>query len=582
MSLFRPAPCPSPEASAIKPRPYQEEALDALDEHMRTKETNPCVVIPTGGGKSLLIAWAIQRWKHDYPPFRCMILAHRKELVEQNADELKGLWPGGDVGIYSAGLRQRDLDASVTYASIDSVATRAGEFPPFDLLLIDEAHRIPARGEGKYRSFIADAKAISPHLRVVGFTATPYRMGMGAICHEDHILQEICYEAHIGSLIDDGFLCGLRAKVGVELPDLSDVRRNSGGDYVQKALAEATDVPDVVQAAIREAMAAIQAEGRKSVVFFCVDVDHCHAVSRELRRYGIEAPIVTGKTRRAERDRIAEYFKQGRYRALCNVNVYTEGFNAKRVDCVVLLRPTLSAGLFAQMVGRGLRLHPQKEDCLVLDYARCIETHGPVDCLEAGEVRTIVCGSVSAPRCKLCKGDEGCEECGGSGFRPWPDGCGDTFSRALGTCPHCSWPIPPQEVEREEAEERERKMHEEKAAQAQIIGSQPEELKVDAVTLHRHRKPDKPDSLRVQYRCGITTHREWVCLDHEGFAGRKARQWWAARFGREEALSITVDKAMGDLFAPMAIQARTETITVVRRGKHSEIVGYQLSRKGVS
>lgn len=562
MSLFTAPSCPV--ASAIVPRPYQEEALDALDEHMRTKDTNPCVVIPTGGGKSLLIAWAIQRWKHAHPPFRGMILAHRKELVQQNAAELQGLWPGGDIGIYSAGLRRRDLDASVTYASIDSVFNKAGDFPPLDLLLIDEAHRIPARGEGKYRRFIQECKAINPRLRVVGFTATPYRMGMGPICHKDHILQEVCYEAFIGSLIDDGFLCRLRAKVGVELPDLSEVRRNGKGDYVGKSLAEAVDVPDVVQAAVREAMAAIQAENRKSVVFFCVDVDHCTAVSRELRRYGIEAPIVTGKTKRGERDRIAESFKAGRYRALCNVNVYTEGFNAKRVDCIVLLRPTLSAGLYAQMVGRGLRLHPQKEDCLVLDFARCVETHGPVDCLEVGEVRVIVCGSV------VTKVAEDV---------PQPPSCGDTFSRALGACPFCGWKIPPQEVEREEAVEAERKMHEAEAAQAQILGSVPEEFAVTAVTVHRHRKPGKPDSLRVQYRCGITTYREWICLDHEGFAGRKGRDWWAERFGLHAAKEATVAGAIADLFTASAIQDVTEAITVVRRGRNSEILGYKLRRQ---
>ena len=579
MSLFGSVPAPPLSASAVQPRPYQSEALEALNDHLASKPTNPCVVLPTGAGKSLVIAWAVQGWKHDYPPFRVMILAHRKELVEQNAAELVGLWPGGDIGVYSAGLRRRDLDASVTYASIDSVYDRAGEFAPLDMVLVDEAHRIPAKGQGKYRGFLKAATKINPRLRVAGFTATPFRMD-GPICHTDHILQEICYEAHVGDLIRDGFLCRLRSKVGVA-PDLDDVRRNGRGDYVQSSLSESVDQPEIVQEAVREAMAVIQAEERGSIVFFCVDVDHCEAVSRELRRYGLEAPVVTGKTRRVERDRIAENFKAGRYRALCNVNVYTEGFNAKRVDCVVLLRPTLSAGLYAQMVGRGLRLHPDKTDCLVLDYARCIETHGPVDCLMAGEVRVIVCGSVSPPRCRQPKDEcgEGCADCGGSGFLPWKEGCGDTFSRALGECPHCGWEIPPQEVARaaeEERAERERKMHEARAAQAAILGSEPETLQVDGVTLHRHRKSGSPDSLKVQYRCGLATVREWICLDHEDFAGRKARRWWARRFGAASAETATVDSAINDLFVAAALKDMTRTITVERRGKHYEIVGYGL------
>lgn len=581
-SLFATTEPPPIEASKIPPRPYQLEALEALDLHMRTKDTNPCVVLPTGSGKSLVIAWAVQQWKRDHPPFRCAILAHRKELVEQNAAELQGLWPGGDVGVYAAGLRRRDLDAAITYASIDSCWNRWNEFPPFDVLLIDEAHRIPAKGEGKYRSFINGCRKSNKSLRVAGFTATPHRLGLGPICHRDHILQEVCYEANVGDLIRDGYLCRLRSKVGTELPDLSAVKTNGEGDYVQAALAKAIDVPSVVHHAVREAMAAIQAEGRKSVVFFCVDVSHCQAVAGELRRYGLDAPIVTAKTKDHERDRIARGFKEGRYRALCNVNVFTEGFNAKRVDCVVLLRPTLSAGLYAQMVGRGLRLHPDKQDCLVLDFARCIETHGPIDCLEPGEVRVIVCGSVQWPPYCRC-GVRVSEHTGEHevDVLPYdgPPGCGDTFSRVRGACPHCGWVIPPAEVNREAAEQAEaaeRKLHEAEAAKLAILGSEPEEVTVSGVTVHRHKKPNMPDSLVVQYRCGLSTFREWICLDHEGYAGRKARTWWARRFGLEEAKVVTVDSAVDDLFTAKALQEMTETITVVRRGRNYEILDHKL------
>ena len=112
----------------MQPRPYQQAALDALHRHICEKETNPCVVIPTGGGKSALIGWAIQRWKETCPWFRCIILAHRKELIEQNADELRGFLPGGDIGLFSAALDRRDYDSSILFASIDSVYRRAGEF----------------------------------------------------------------------------------------------------------------------------------------------------------------------------------------------------------------------------------------------------------------------------------------------------------------------------------------------------------------------------------------------------------------------------------------------------------------------
>jgi len=376
---------------------------------------------------------------------------------------------------------------------------------------------------------------------------------------------------------------------------MSGVKRNAGGDYVEASLAEVMDRADVVQLAVREVMAVVTAERRKSIVFFCVDHDHCKRVSVELRRYGIEAPMVTSKTPSHERARIVERFKAGQLRALCNVNVYTEGFNARRVDTVVLLRPTLSMGLYCQMIGRALRLHESKADALVLDYARCIETHGPVDCLMAGEVRVIRCGSVK-PSCFVCRGtrrvqtpvmvaDDGLMEEADCGFcMPMAPGCGDTFSRALGACPHCGWKIPPQEVARAEAEEKavaERKLHEAEASRRAILGSEPEELKVDQVTLHRHRKQGMPDSVAVQYRCGIATYREWVCLDHEGFAGKKARQWWRRRFGLAETggLPITVDHALGDMFHARTLEEVTETITVVRRGRQHEITGHKLRTK---
>jgi DNA repair protein RadD len=226
MNLFAP---PSIRDGHIIPRPYQEEALEALDRHVMHKDNNPCVVIPTGGGKSVLMAWAIQNWKRDYPPFRCIILAHRKELVAQNAAELAGLWPGGDIGIYSAGLGRRDETHSILFASIDSVWRKWGEFPAWDCIIIDEAHRIPARGEGKYMAFLKGCRIANKNLRIVGFTATPFRMGCGPICHRDHILNEVVYEANVGDLIAQGFLCRLRSKVGDVQPDLDgrDGRRCS-------------------------------------------------------------------------------------------------------------------------------------------------------------------------------------------------------------------------------------------------------------------------------------------------------------------------------------------------------------------
>lgn len=532
--------------NTLVPRPYQKEALEALNHALKTRRDNPCVVLPTGSGKSLVIALAIKNWIEGYPEFRCIVLAHRQELVSQNYEEFISLGSGVDTGIYSAGLNRRDTSHAVTFAGIDSVHKRAGSFKSLDVIIVDEAHRIPVRGEGKYRSFIQLATLINPKLRVVGMTATPSRMGCGPICHKNHILNHVCYEANVGDLIRDGYLCKLRSKVSDESPDLANVKK-SNGDYTISSLAEAAQAGDLVERAVANAIGHMIAEKRRSIIWFCVDVEHAQAVSNTLAKHGIHAPAITGKTRKADRERISRQFESRQIHHVTNCNIYTEGFNVKHIDCIVLLRSTLSVSLFKQMVGRGLRTHPDKEDCLVLDYAHCIETHGPIDAQEEEKTRLEICKE-----------------------------CDEVFSRAVRICPACGWEIPKQEIERREAEEKEKKMHEERAAQMAILGSLPEELEVDSVSVDLHKKAGSPDSLRVSYRCGLRMFREWVCLNHEGYAGSKARLWWGHRFGHNNAIGMTTEKALQEMFLSTTLQEITKTITVQKTGKYYEIKAHKI------
>ena len=529
----------------MKPRYYQQAAIDAIDKHLCEKSSNPCVVIPTGGGKSPAMAWTMMNYKRQYRDFRAIVLAHTKELVAQNADKLLQVWPDAPLGIYAAGLKRRDTKPDLLFASIDSIYKKAFDLDPFDLIIVDEAHRIPPSGDGKYRRFIADCKIANPKSRVVGMTATPYRMGGGDVCHRDHILNEICYEIGVAELIEKKFLCPLRSKVGDAAPDLANVKKR-GGEYVTNSLSSVTDVPELVRDTIAEAVPMLA--DRKAIIFFCVDIPHCQHVSEELAKHGIEAPCVTGKTPAAERDKITERFVSGEIRAVCNVNVLTEGFDATRTDAIVLLRPTQSKGLYYQMVGRGLRLDDRKDDCLVLDFAECIHSHGPIDHLGGDGVRLTKC-----PECK------------------------EMFSRATRQCPACGWKIPKKQIEREEAEEAQRKMHNTVASRQNIISNgEPEELRVDAVKVHRHVKPGKPDSLRVTYRCGLRTFSEWVCLDHHGPAGSIAHGWWKRRFAGK---TPTVDTALQDIFLETSLSAITTSIKVKKKGKYHEIVGVTLCGK---
>jgi DNA repair protein RadD len=528
--------------SKMVPRPYQEAALTALHEHMCHRDTNPCIVLPTGSGKSPVMAWAIRRWKEQHPPFRCAVLAHTKELVHQNADKMSTVWPEADIGVYSAGLRRRDMHNAITFASIDSVFRRATDFDPWDMVFVDEAHRIPARAEGKYRRFIEEAKLNNKGLRVVGMTATPYRMGVGDICHENHVLQEICYEANVRGLIDQGYLCRLRSKVGQHTPDVSRVHKR-GGEYIPKELQAAVDHGGIVADAVSELVRIIRVEERQAVIVFCVGVEHCKHVSREFARHGIQAPALTGGTHVTVRDRICRDFKRGSLNVLCNVNVLTEGFDATRLDCIALLRPTESKGLYVQMVGRGLRIDERKEDCLVLDFAGCIERHGPIDAIDAGANSIEVC-----PECQ------------------------EAFSRAVRRCPACGWCIPKEKVEAAAAAESERKLHGRKAATHSILSGEPETYEVTIVTVTKHLKADKPDSLKIAYRCGLRTFNEWICLDHEGYAGSKAAGWWRRRFGSKADVP-SVSEALQNMFLSQQLTEITRSIQVRKDGRYWKIQG---------
>ena len=528
-------------------RPYQRDSIDALNDALRTRDDNPCIVLPTGAGKSLVMAITLDEWFAAVPTMRVMVLAHRKELVEQNADELEGVAPDLSVGVYAASLKRRETLKSITFASIDSVAKRSEDFPPQDVLLIDEAHRIPVKGEGKYRKFIDAMLARNPSMRVVGLTATPYRMGSGPICHRDHILNHVCYEANVGDLIRDGYLSPIRTCEGDHATlDLSNVKKTAG-EFNLKDLALQVDKAEVVAEAVKHMVGTVRRENRKSIIVFCIDIEHCKHVAGELRRYGIDAPYILGSTKMSERDRLVESFKAGEFQFLLSVDCFFEGFNCKRTDCVAMLRPTQSKGLWVQAVGRGLRLFEGKPDCLVLDYGDNIMRHGPIDLPEDVEVKLATCGD-----------------------------CANVFSRAVKCCPSCGWEIPPVQREMFAAEaERERVMHSAKAAAGMLL-NQPRWMDVNAVTIRLHRKAGKEDSVRLEFHCGMTLVKHWLTLDHDGYGSSQARKWLHDRgLPVYTSVSEMMDKCEGaDITAVVA------KVLVRYEGKYLKIAAWDINTPG--
>ena len=553
----------------IVPRPYQSEAVEAVYEHLRTKDNNPCVVLPTGTGKSLVLAQiakdSVEKWNG-----RVLILAHVKELLEQNADKIRKLCPELKIGIYSAGLRSRDTTEQVIVAGIQSVYNKACELDAFDLVIVDEAHLISSEGDGMYRTFLADMKVINPHVRVIGLTATPFRLKGGLICKPENILNEICYEAGLKEMIQQGYLSPLISRAGRAEANLANLHIR-GGEFISDEVAAAMDNDALVTSACREIVELTR--DRKSVLIFTASVDHCNHVAEKIQAFsGKECAIVTGDTSPAERAEIIARFK-GEFipadlfgtpkpplKFLANVNVLTTGFDAPNTDCVVMLRPTNSPGLLIQCAGRGTRLSPEtgKTNCLFLDYGGNILRHGPLDMIKVKEPGSGKGGDAPAKKCPQCLA---------------------LIHAGYTACPECGYVFPPKESNDKMTQT---------ASSAGVISGQVDYTDYEVLDVYycvhekRGADPDAPKTMRVDYQVGFNEFKsEWVCPEHTGYARGKFEKWWHERAAlgcpmpgsAREAVSLANE---GLLAAPELI-----TVKTIAGERFERITGWRLKERPV-
>lgn len=401
-------------------RPYQEQAVNDLMQWFADgNDGDPCLVMPTGSGKSHIVAAICKLAVTHWPETRVLMLTHQRELIAQNYEKMLLHWPDAPVGIYSAGMGRRELSESITFAGIQSIRNRAAEVGHIDLVLIDEAHLVSHRNEGGYRRMLNALRETNPAMRVIGLTATPYRLGHGYITDGDALFSSLIEPVSIEALIGYGFLSELRSKSTCHQIDTSGVRKRAG-EYVEKDLQAAINTPLANEAVADEIIA--RAEGRRSWLVFCTGVDHAHAMRDLLRERGVIAETVTGQTPKNERDDLFQRFKEKEVTALTGANVFTTGFDAPNVDLIALVRPTMSTGLYLQMAGRGLRIAPDKKDCLVLDFAGLIKQHGPI----------------TSPR-----PPEKAPEGGGEAPVKVCEQCDELVHTAVKICPACGFVFPP-------------------------------------------------------------------------------------------------------------------------------------------
>ncbi len=316
------------------------------------------------------------------------------------------------------------------------------------------------------------------------------------------------YEAKVVDLIRDGYLSPLLSKATATKFDLTGVAKR-GGEYVPSALERAVDKDDVTASAVAE-MVTLGAD-RRAWLAFCSGVDHAAHVRDAVRTHGLTCEMVTGDTPTGERDRIIGAFKAGRVRCLASVGVLFTGFNVPHVDLVALMRPTCSAGIYVQSVGRAFRMAPGKADALVLDYAGLVKKFGPVDTIEVthGYIKPDP-DAEKEVRAKECPN------------------CQALIAISFRHCPHCDYEFPriAEEPKHDATADGERSI---------LSTAPPAWIGVSNMRLYRHEKPGRTPTLRVEYSCGLAVHREWVCIEHTGFAGDKASRWWQNLGGRQIA-----------------------------------------------
>ncbi|MCP4552477.1 MAG: DEAD/DEAH box helicase [Bacteroidetes bacterium] len=475
-------------------RQYQTDCVNFLFKDVLAG-FNSLVAVPTGGGKTIILARFIAKYLDHYPDHKIVVLSHTESILLQDFETLQDFF-NKPVGLYSSGLKVKEI-RQITVAGIQSIYKQGKLFKNTDLIIIDECHTCPTKGRGMYWRFFDVVKC-----QRVGLTATHFRTGHGYL-HEgkgawfDKLSYDLCTMDNFNKLVDDRYLTKLYCKP----PDLQlnvDKVKTTAGDYNLKDLAQTVDRDSITKEAIKELISF--GKNYKSWLIFAINIEHADNINRILVKEGINSEVLHSKNN-GDRHSITERFKNGKIQSLVTVGMLTTGFDAPNTDLICLLRPTKSPVLHVQMVGRGLRTASDKSHCLVLDFAGNTARLGPINNIQ-----------VPIKNKKKGKGQQIVKAC---------VQCGCLFHPTVKVCDVCGYEFIFKEKIKPKFDDKEI---------VQRNNSQEEWLQVTDVHYKIHHKKDKPDSLRVTYKCGLYTINEYICYDHEGYARKIAENWVKQRF----------------------------------------------------
>lgn len=501
-------------------RYYQRRGVDAVFNYWGEESGHPLVDMATGAGKSLSMATLILELVAGWPDMRVVNCTHVIELVEGNFQELIGLSPFAPAGIYAASIGMRQRSAQILFAQLQTVWDKPAEIGHVDVLVIDEVQLVPADGNTMYRKFIDALLAINPDMKLVGFTATPYRLDSGRLDEgDDKLFDKVVYTYGIRQGIDDGYLTPISSKPTSTRLDITGVGR-SMGDYQKGALQAAVDIDSINRSVVEEMM---DVEGhRRKAILFCAGIQHAEHMRDLIQAAGRSCEVISGKTPKAQRRAMIEAYKAGEIWGMCNDNVLSTGTNVPGIDLMLDLAPTASAGRYAQRVGRMTRvIYPPGFDPEAVDadarraaiaswikpngrymnFAGNIERHGPVDQIEPKKPGK---GEGEAP-VKLCPN---CQEiCHASARR----------------CTCCDHEFEFDETPKIFA----------KASIVPILSTDaPEWIDVTGQHYKYHDKMGGTPSVRVEYVVNGRTEKRWLCPQHVTYAKTASDRYWSDHGGK--------------------------------------------------
>lgn len=556
----------------FQPRDYQDWAANGFYSYYeKGGGGNPVIAMPTGTGKSVVIAMLCSSILTQWNRQRILVLAPTKELVGQNAEKLLSMWPGAPVGICSASLNRYDTANPILFGTIGTVTNRRKEIGPRDLVFVDECHLVSDKEASQYREYFDWLLEENPHTKFIGLSATPYRIGVGHIV-DGGLFTDVCFDSTtleaFNWFIEQGYLVPVVPRPTQTKLDTAGVKR-AGGEYVAKSLQNAVNKEEITSAAVIEALDL--AADRSHVLWFATGIEHAEAIGAELESHGETVVVVHSKSKTRDADLAA--FKAGEVRHCVNFGILTTGFDFPEMDCIVMLRPTRSPGLWVQMLGRGTRPYyigaighnggpplydittqegrlasiaaSPKQNCLVLDFAYNTAEMGPINDPQLPKKKGK--GGGEAP-IKTCKADNTVE---GTGDPDLGAPCGIWNHPSARHCHYCGAEFTFEVKFGADASEDALLAGSKGAFEKPVVN----EFKVTRVSYEIHKKANRPDSLRVFYYCGLRRFSHYVLPEHGGNPRRRSEHWWMLHGGGSmPATTLDCQRSVDDLKVPTHIR----------------------------